>query len=443
MTRALYSVALYLLSPILCFRLLLRISRDRKYLDRLPQRFGFGLKIPRLVHGKADQPRIWIHAVSVGEVNAAIPLVNRIREKFPEFMIVLTTMTPTGAGQASGCLGDRIIHCYLPYDYPVSVKRFLSHAKPMMAIFMETEIWPNYLAFCAKKQIPIVFANARLSEKSYRGYRIFKQLISTSLGHVNQVAAQSQMDAERLVKLGAEKEAVLVMGNIKFDTVVSNETRQNALDLRNRLESPRPIWIAGSTHPGEEQQILSAHSEMQQSCPDALLILVPRHPERSNEVLHRCAESGFKTMLQTSLKDMLSNETSIMIGDTMGELPMLICASDVAFIGGSLVPVGGHNVLEASAVGVPVIFGPHMFNFHKIADQILAQGAGLQVQDSNELAETVSRLLNDPALRTNYGIQGKRFVENNQGAAERVFALVEKHLVKTSDCHNSAKPETG
>ncbi|MYB33682.1 MAG: 3-deoxy-D-manno-octulosonic acid transferase [Gammaproteobacteria bacterium] len=431
MTRALYSVALYCLSPILFFKLLIRISKDRKYLDRLPQRLGYGLKISDLPRNKADHPRIWIHAVSVGEVNAAIPLVNKIQGEFPEFLIVLTTMTPTGAKQANDCLGDRIIHCYLPYDYPGSAKRFLGNIRPTIAIFMETEIWPNYLAFCAKKQISIVFANARLSEKSYRGYRSFKRLISTSLSYVDEIATQAQMDAGRLINLGARKEAVHITGNIKFDMAVSSETIQKALSLRSRLGAKRPIWIAGSTHPGEERQILDAHTEIKQYCPDVLLILVPRHPERSDELLKNFAGSGFKTILHSNLQDTLPNETEIMIGNTMGDLPMLICTSDVAFIGGSLVPVGGHNVLEASAVGVPVIFGPHMFNFQKISDQILAQGAGLQVEDSNELAETVSKLLNDSALRTNYGVEGKRFVEDNQGAVERVFALVEKHLSKT------------
>lgn len=437
MTRTIYSVALYLLSPILCFQLLLRISRDRKYLDRWPQRFGYGLKIADLSHSAADQPRIWIHAVSVGEVNAAIPLVNKLREGFPEFLIVLTTMTPTGARQVSECLGDRIIHCYLPYDYPGSVKRFVRNVKPSIAIFMETEIWPNYLAFCAKKQISIVLANTRLSEKSYRGYRNFKQLVSTSLGYVDEIAAQAQMDAGRLIKLGARKEAVHITGNIKFDMVVDNETRQNALNLRSRVGTQRPIWIAGSTHPGEEQQVLNAHAGIKRDCPDVLLILVPRHPERSGELLRMCTGRGFKTILQTNLKDALPNETSIMIGNTMGELPMLICTSDAAFIGGSLVPVGGHNILEAAAVGVPVIFGPHMFNFQKIANQILAQGAGLQVEDAGELAETVSKLLNDPALRENYGIEGRRFVEDNQGSVEKVFALVEKHLTKTNGRQSS------
>ena len=307
---------------------------------------------------------------------------------------------------------------------------------------METEIWPNYLAFCARKQISIVLANTRLSEKSYRRYRNFKRLISTSLSHVDAIAAQAQMDAGRLINLGARKEAVHITGNIKFDMVVSNETRQNALGLRNRLGVKRPVWIAGSTHPGEERQILNAHAEIRQNCPDVLLILVPRHPERSDELLRTCADNGFRTILQTDLKDALPHETDIMIGNTMGKLPMLICASDAAFIGGSLVPVGGHNVLEASAVGVPVIFGPHMFNFQKIASQVLAQGAGLQVEDSNELAETISRLLNAPALRDNYGIEGQRFVEDNQGAVDRVFALVEKHLIKARYLHSS-KTETG
>jgi len=437
MDRALYSAALYLLSPILWIKLLLRISRDREYLDRLPQRFAYGLKMPEPAHCDTGQPRIWIHAVSVGEVNAAIPLVTKLHEQFPHCSIVLTTMTPTGARQASDSLGGKISHCYLPYDYPGLVKRFLRKIQPAIAIFMETEIWPNYLAFCARKNIPIVFANTRLSEKSYRGYRHFKRLISESLTSVDEIAAQAQMDAGRLIKLGARNDAVHITGNIKFDMVVSEETRQAALNLRSSLGAQRPVWIAGSTHPQEERQILRAHTEIRRDCPGVLLILVPRHPERSGELAKLCAESKFKVLLYSNLGHSLSDEIDVVVGNTMGKLPMLISASDAAFIGGSLVPVGGHNVLEASAVGVPVVFGPHMFNFQKISDQILAQGAGLQVEDSRELAETISRLLKDPSLRMNYGIEGQRFVGDNQGAVDRVFALVEKHLPKAKSLPSS------
>ncbi|MCY4050425.1 MAG: lipid IV(A) 3-deoxy-D-manno-octulosonic acid transferase [Gammaproteobacteria bacterium] len=429
MSRTLYCFVLYLLSPILYFKLLLRISKDRQYLDRLSQRFGYGLNRSELTQ-KDHQPRIWIHAVSVGEVNAAIPLVNRICEKYPDFVIVLTTMTPTGAKQANDYLSDKIRHCYLPYDFPGSVKRFVSSIQPAMAIFMETEIWPNYLAFCSKKRIPIIFANTRLSEKSYRRYRNFKRLISTSLSYVDEFAIQAQMDAGRLMKLGARKESIHITGNIKFDITISDKMKQAALHLRYCLGNQRPIWIAGSTHPQEEQQILDASSEIKKKCMDVLLILVPRHPERSSEILNKCMKNGFKTLLHSKLQNALSNDIDIIIGDSMGELPMMIASSDVAFIGGSLVPVGGHNVLEASAVGVPVIFGPHMFNFQKISDQILAYGAGLQVENASELAETISKLLNDPTLRENYGELGQRFVDENRGAVERVFALIEKHILK-------------
>ncbi len=430
MPRALYCIALYLLAPILGVQLLLRVSRDKKYLDRLSQRFGYGLNISAFTPNREGQPRIWIHAVSVGEVNAAIPLVNRIHEKFPDCLIVMTTMTPTGAKQASDYLSNKISHCYLPYDFPGSVRRFVSLIQPVIAVFMETEIWPNYLACCSSRQIPIIFANTRLSEKSYRGYCNFKPLISKSLSYVDEFAIQSQMDAGRLRKLGARKESIHITGNIKFDITISDEMKQTALLLRHRLGSQRPVWIAGSTHPLEEQKILDACREINQKCENALLILVPRHPERSSQILRQCKENGYKTLLYSNLQGSISKEIDIMVGDTMGELPMLIATSDVAFIGGSLVPVGGHNVLEASAVGVPVVFGPHMFNFQKISDQILAQGAGLQVENAGELAETICKLLNDPTSRKNYGDEGQRFVKENQGAVERVLTLIEKHLTK-------------
>lgn len=431
MVHTLYSAVLYLLSPVVLSKLLVRISSDRKYLDRLPQRFGFGL--PALLETPAELGKscIWIHAVSVGEVNAAIPLVRKIQEQFPGLPIMLTTMTPTGAMQAENTFGEGVVHCYLAYDYPGSVRRFIRKIKPAIAIFMETEIWPNYLKACAEQHIPIIFVNARLSEKSYLGYRYFRQLISASLRMADAIAVQAQMDAGRLVKLGARDDAIHITGNIKFDIAVSDDIEQTASEVRNQLGACRPVWIAGSTHPQEEAQMLEAHAIIKQDYPKALLILVPRHPERSGEIMKLCARSDCNALLHSSLGDQLSEDADIVIGDTMGRLPILICASDVAFIGGSLVPVGGHNVLEACAVGVPVIFGPHMFNFQSISGQVLARGAGLQVMNPGELAESVCKLLGDSSLRESYGAEGQRFVRDNRGAVERVYRLVEKQLLKT------------
>ncbi|MXZ80036.1 MAG: 3-deoxy-D-manno-octulosonic acid transferase [Gammaproteobacteria bacterium] len=433
MMRIAYSTVLYLLSPILLSKLLARILRDRKYLDRLPQRFGYGFSFPKAAKRDSEAARIWIHAVSVGEVNAAVPLVKRLKARHPRSPIILTTMTPTGAGRVEQALSGDVTHCYLPYDYPGSVRRFLKKARPDVAVFMETEIWPNYVAACAGRKIPVIFANARLSEKSYRGYRSFRRLIGSSLGMVDAIAVQAQMDAGRLLKLGARSETVHVTGNIKFDIVVADETREAALALRSRIGEKRPVWIAGSTHHPEESLVLEAHAGIRNDCPDALLLLVPRHPERSAQVLRLCARHGLKGMLLTQIPHELPGDTDVVIGNTMGQLPMLICASDVAFIGGSLAPVGGHNVLEACAGGVPAVYGPHMFNFQQISDQVLAQGAGLQVMDERELGETVNTLLNDPVMREGYGTEGLRFVEDNRGALERISELVEQHMHRAGD----------
>lgn len=432
MVRFLYSVVLYLLAPMLFCKLTVRIFKDKKYLDRLVQRFGYGLASLEATEQSQEALRVWIHAVSVGEVNAAVPLVKKIKENFPDSAIILTTMTPTGAVQANNALAGDIRHCYLAYDYPGSVQRFLRTIQPSIAIFMETEIWPNYLAACGKKQIPTILANSRLSEKSYRGYRHFRRLIASSLSRVDEIAAQAQMDAGRLLNLGAKNDAMHITGNIKFDLVVSDDIKQRALTLRSRLGTQRPIWIAGSTHSSEEAKVLEAHAEIKRGCPAVLLILVPRHPERAAEVCKLCARNDLQTIFLSELNGDLAKDADIVIGDKIGQLPMLISSSDVAFIGGSLVPVGGHNILEACAVSVPVIFGPHMFNFQKIADQVLARGAGLQVDDQGELAETASKLLNDPTLRQRYGSAGKRFVEDNQGAVERIYKLVEKHLLRVA-----------
>ena len=417
----LYRVFLYLFLPVVIVRLLFRASRNNQYFRGISQRFGWQLKLDGVKGG------IWIHAVSVGEANAAVPLVKYLKSTYPDKPLLITTMTPTGADRVIKTFGDSVAHCYLPYDYPGAVKRFLAAAQPSLVMIMETEIWPNYIEGCYSAEIPMIYTNVRLSERSYKGYKRFAGLFSRVLGKVDQFAVQSAADAERLVLLGARTERVHTTGSIKFDIELPASTIEASQSVRRNLGWDRPVWVAGSTHEGEESQILDAFILAKKKCPDLLLVLVPRHPERFNTVSRLCTRFGCNTVQRTQFQGEIDSDVDVYLVDTMGELALFIAASDFTYIGGSLVPTGGHNVLEACAAGVAVVFGPHMFNFQEISDQVLSRGAGVQIETDEELADVVAKLVQDPVLRDQYGVQGKQFVEENRGALEKI-----QHLVK--DC---------
>ena len=367
---------------------------------------------------------IWIHAVSVGEANAAVPLVKYLKSAYPDKPILITTMTPTGADRVVKTFGDSVTHCYLPYDYPGALKRFLSAAQPRLAMIMETEIWPNYIEGCSNAGIPMIYTNVRLSARSYKGYKRFSGLFSRILSKVNQFAVQSAADADRLIMLGARADRVHTTGSIKFDIELPASIMEASQSVRRNLGWDRPVWVAGSTHEGEESQILDAFLLAKKKCPDLLLVLVPRHPERFNTVSRLCTRFGCNTVQRTQSQSEISSEVDVYLVDTMGELALFIAASDFTFIGGSLVPTGGHNVLEACAAGVAVVFGPHMFNFQEISDQVLSRGAGVQIMTDVELADVVVKLIQDPVLRDQYGVQGKQFIEENRGALEKIQKLI-------------------
>ncbi len=421
----LYRIALYIAFPVVLVRLIIRFSRNRQYINRLPQRFGF-----RLQSGNSSNcdNRIWIHAVSVGEVNAAIPLINALQKDYPDQQITITTMTPTGSDRVIKNFSHTVDHCYLPYDYPGAVKRFLNRLNPSMVIIMETEIWPNYIVECRYRNIPVVYANVRISKKSYQGYLRFKRLISPTLRKVDYFAVQSRTDSERLVSLGADQNCVEVTGSIKFELDVPASIMEAAQSVRRDLGCDRPVLVAGSTRDGEEVQVLSAFFEAKCAIPDLLLLLVPRHPERFRKVYRLCVRSKYKTVLRTQSSGVIDKDVDIYLGDTMGELSLLIAAGDIAYIGGSLVPAGGHNLLEACAASVAVIFGPHMFNFQEISDMVLEKGAGVQVMNTQELTEVIIRLVNDPVLRDQYGSHGKEFVDENKGALSRILKIVDRSI---------------
>lgn len=420
----LYRLFLYLASPVVLLRLLGRALQDRRYFEHLPQRFGFA--------GRHLRPGgVWIHAVSVGEVNAAVPLVERLLRQYPHKPVTITTMTPTGAERVAAVFAGRVGHCYLPYDYPGAVRRFLKHAAPCLGLVMETEIWPNLIDACHRLGAPVLYINVRMSRRSHRGYHRWRSLVRPTLQKIGHFAVQTPPDARRLIRLGAPPAAVTVTGNLKFD--IAFQPGGEAAQSMRRDWGQRPVWVAGSTHEGEEAQILEVFARLREHVKALLLVIVPRHPQRFKRVFRLCAGGGYRTVLRSENRAPVSPDTDIYVADTMGELPALIAAADIAFIGGSLVPVGGHNVLEASAAGVPVVFGRYMFNFSEIADLLLQHAAGIQVMNPGELAEVVLRLLNDPALRRRYADKGRELVAKKRGALDKVGALVEGEMARQGE----------
>ncbi len=416
MVRRLYTLILCMLMPVVLGRLIWRGWRNREYWRRWGERFG------RFSSPEMNSP-IWIHAVSVGEVRAAQPLVREIKQRWPAIPLLVTTTTPTGSEQVKALFGESVLHTYLPYDLPGPVKRFLDGAQPRLALIMETELWPNLFHGCASRKIPIIIANARLSARSLRGYRRVSSLIRETLRSIYLVAAQGEQDAERFRQLGMEADRIRVTGSMKFDQPLPEGLQKHAGELRRRLGEKRMLWIAASTHQGEEEQILDAFRQVRREHPDCLLMLVPRHPERFGRVAELCSRAGFRVVRRSSGRP-CDQDVDIFLGDTMGELMLFYAASDVAFVGGSLVPTGGHNMLEPAALGKPVIAGPHLFNFTEIAAAMERAGALCRVADGAELAEVTSRLLSSPEERAGMGEAGRRLVQQNRGALQRVLDLV-------------------
>lgn len=420
----LYSLLLPLLIPVVILHLLLRGLKNPDYFKRWGERFGFNNIHP-------DTPVIWVHAVSVGEARAAVPLINELFRRYPDTSVLVTTMTPTGSAEVSRQLGDRVLHCYVPYDLSWSVERFLDQVNPCITVTLETELWPNIFNGCKQRGIPIVVANARMSESSMRGYLRFEKLTRITLQKVSLIAAQSRADARRLRRMGAPDDIISITGSIKFEIKLPASLREAAESLRRDFGSMRPVWIAASTHDDEEKQILVALRELKRSYPDLLLLIAPRHPERFVPVAKISRRDGYNTALRSELQGPVSEDIEVIVADSMGELLKLYAASDVAFVGGSLVPVGGHNVLEACAVGLPVIFGPHMHNFDEISQLTLSRQAGKQVNSTTELVAAVATYLDDANLRFETGEKGKKLVQQNRGALERtaelIFALTENN----------------
>lgn len=423
MLLRLYTLAHYLIVPLLLLYLGWRGLKNVAYWWHWSQRFGFGAPVA------AGQRVLWIHAVSVGEVQAAVPLVRMLRAQYPQAALLITTTTPTGAQRVKQAFDRDVSHRYVPYDLPGAVRRFLDRTRPELAIIMETELWPNMFAICRHRSIPVAVVNARLSERAARRYQRISRLVRTMLSNVNAVAAQTVADAERFIALGTTPKNVTVTGSIKFDFEAPAGLVQEAKKIRRYWGAKRPVWIAASTHEDEDEQVLEAFARVLRTLDDTLLVLVPRHPERFGKVAALCRRHGYDTALR-SQEPGSCNTVDVFIGDSMGELLLFYGAADVAFVGGSLVPVGGHNPLEPAALGVPVVMGPHLFNFAEISTRLCAVGAARIVHSARELADAVSQLLQDRDRRQRMGQQGRHFVEQNRGALDQVRTVIDRLITR-------------
>lgn len=417
--RQLYTALLYLVLPLALLRLYWRGRRDAGHRQRWRERLGL---FPPLPTGG-----LWLHAVSVGETRAALPLIHALLERYPELPLLVTTTTLTGSRQVRETLGTQVQHVYAPYDLPGMVARFLRNTQPRLAIIIETELWPNLLRQCARASIPVVIANARLSEHSARGYQRIHGLTVPMLRDITLIAAQAEADAERFRALGAPQ--VHVTGNLKYDLTLPNDLlAQGQQWRRSILGENRPVWIAASTHAGEDESILDAFAALRIRWPELLLLLVPRHPERFDSVAALCQQRGFP-IIRRSAQQPCTLDTAVFLGDSMGELLQFYAASDLAFVGGSLVANGGHNVLEPALLGLPVLFGPHMFNFTEASERLLAMEAAWQVANEAELAGVVERLLADAEQRQIAGQRGRSVVEQHRGALTMLLTCIEALLV--------------
>jgi 3-deoxy-D-manno-octulosonic-acid transferase len=423
--RVLYSCLVRIAAPFAFAVVLWRGMGDRSYWRGLRQRWGFGATAPA--------PAIWLHAVSLGEMSAAAPLLRALRSRHPQIPLVVTTATPAGRARALALTGDGADVRYLPYDTPGSVRRFLARIRPCVAIIMETELWPNLFNQCAKRGVPVFLASARLSGRSVARYRRLGGLFGGVFTDNVLVAAQSADDAERFEAIGASPARTCVVGNVKFDLELFPGVAASGEAMRRAYGNSRPVWIAGSTHAGEEEQVLEAHTELLLHRPNALLLLVPRHKDRFADVADLLARRGVKFARRSEMaRDdgaaRSDGDTPVLLVDTVGELAALYASADVAFVGGSLVAVGGHNMLEPAALGLPVLTGPHHFNAKEIAQLLLERGAAVQVADARELAAVLKRLLDDPAMRRRIGGLGREIVESNRGSVAKLLELIEPSL---------------
>lgn len=417
--RILYNLLTYILLLPYAGYWFVRGIVNRSYWDKVYQRLGAGY--PQL------EQCIWVHAVSVGEVVAAVPLIRALLLCYPERPLLVTTVTPTGAARVAATFGVDVHHAYIPFEMPQAIDNFFASVNPEMALVLETEIWPNLYRGCGVRDIPLVLVSARISPKSVKNYRRLVPLFRETLSHGIIIAAQTEADAERFLSLGAAPERTRITGNIKFDIELPQDLAERGRGVREELFGERPVWIAASTHEGEESVVLEAHQKLLERFPGLLLILVPRHPQRFAAVRDLIDKQALDVVARTEARPCEAS-TAVFLGDTMGEMTLFYAASDVAFVGGSLTPVGGHNLLEPAALGIPIVSGPHVFNAQEIADMFIETGACRVAEDAEQLADAVGELLSNRDKAKERGELGCRILERNRGALERLLEMIEPLL---------------
>ncbi len=415
MTLTVYKFLLYLLLPFTALKLLWRARKQAEYLQYWRERYGF-YSIP------INKPVIWLHCVSVGETRAATPLVKSLLKKYPNHQILLTHTTPTGRATSEQLFGDNVQRVYLPYDVPFAVHGFLKHFKPVIGVLMETELWFNLIAACKQHNIPLLLVNARLSERSARGYAKLGKLARQGLQDLAEIAAQTQADAERLEQLGAKQ--VSVAGNLKFEVIPPVDAVMQGQQLRTLLGNNRPIFLAASTREGEEAIILNAVVEI----PNLLTVIVPRHPQRFSEVEALLQARGIQYQKRSSLQQVVNNQTQVILGNTMGELFTYYASADICLVGGSLLPYGGQNLIEAMRMGKPVLIGEHTYNFKEVSVLALAQEAALLVKDAAKIRQTIENLLENPEKQAEMGAAGLAICMVSQGATEKTLSMIAKNI---------------
>lgn len=417
-----YSLFLYLLLPLVLLRLIWRSKSNPAYRQRIPERLGF-------VSQDSQLPVIWLHAVSVGEIIAARPLIESILNNYPDYRLLVTTTTHTGSEQLKNLFSTRVAHVYFPYDLPDVISRFMKKMNPIMLIIMETEIWPNLYAACNSKEIPLFILNARLSEKSVKGYCKIKGLVSETLANVDVISVRSSIDAKRFKRLGASDQQIRVLGNIKYDIQVNKQQLAMSQQRQKQWGTKRKVWVAASTHEGEDKDILLIYTQLLKRFPKLILVLVPRHPERFDSVYDMCQEleeKGICTIRHSQVDTYANLNFNIILGDTMGIMQSWFATADVVFIGGSLVPTGGHNPLEAILFGVPVVSGKYMFNFEDMLDHLKDAGLLILNESISELQQNITQLLTesnkDLLLK-----KSKEIMQQHRGVTERLIELLDEY----------------
>ena len=419
--KFIYTGLFYLLVPFVLLRLYWRGFKAPEYRKRWKERLAFypAIKYPKDV--------IWVHAVSVGEAEAVFPLIKLLQNKYKSADFLVTTTTPTGSKRVQSVLGDSVSHVYLPYDLPCVISRFLKIFQPKIALFMEKEIWPNLYGQCSGGNIPIIIINARLSAQSAEGYKKIPALVKPALSNLAWIATQTKEDRNRFIEIGAVDNRISVEGNLKFDQKIESDLFRQAYELKNQLFVGRFVLIVASTHVGEEAVFVELYSKLKRRIPEILLMIVPRHPERFIAVQTLAENNQLKTRLR-SQNDLCPADTDVYLIDTMGELKLFYGTADICFVGGSLVPVGGHNILEPALMNIPIMFGPHMHNFKAIAENMLALDAVIQCENAGAVFVSVMALYNNPEIKVRMVNKSKEFVKDNLGAIERVAGLVDRFL---------------